>query len=103
MLREFFSLMNFYHRCLPHGSSLLHPLNDLLNIFYESTKELPWTDSALAAFSKAKEALAEVTLLFYPAPYAPSNIMTDASEVAISAVSNSLMTNGARSYSSHRN
>ena len=40
----------------------------------------------MAAFNKAKEALAEATHLFYVALYASSNIMTDASEVAIVAV-----------------
>ena len=65
---------------------MLQPLNDLLTTPKESNKELTWTDSALTAFTTAKEALAEASLLFHPAPDAPTNIMTDASDTAVGVI-----------------
>ena len=40
---------------------------------------LTWNDDAIAAFRNTKEALATASLLSYPAPDAPTCLMTDAS------------------------
>ena len=48
--------------------------------------ELVRTDAALNAFSAAKEALANATLLSHPVMNAPTSVMTDASNVAVGAV-----------------
>ena len=85
-LREFLGLINFYHRFLNHGAAILKPLNDLLAAPSGRKKELVWTDDALHAFTAAKEALANATLLSHPVLNAPTSIMTDASDVAIGAV-----------------
>lgn len=85
-LREFLGLINFYRRFLPNCADTLQPLNQLLATSKDNTKNLPWSDNATAAFATVKEALAEATLLSHPKPDAPTNIMTDASDVAVGAV-----------------
>ena len=85
-LREFLGLINFYRRFLPNGADTLQPLNQLLAASKDNTKNLPWSDDATAAFTAAKEALADATLLSHPKPDAPTRIATDASDVAVGAV-----------------
>ena len=85
-LREFLGLINFYHRFIPGAADILHPLNAILVASKDSTKTVQWNDNALAAFVAAKEALAKATLLSHPKPDAPTNITTDASNVAVGAV-----------------
>lgn len=85
-LREFLGLINFYHRFLNHGAAVLKPLNELLAAPLGRDKELVWTEDALHAFTAAKEALANATLLSHPVLKAPTSIMTDASDIAVGAV-----------------
>ena len=82
-LREFLGLVNFYHRFLPNT---LQPLNELLATSKDSTRDIPWSDKATAAFTTIKETLVNATLLSHPKPDAPTSIMADASDVAIGAV-----------------
>ena len=84
-LRRFIGLINFYHRFIPHGAELLHPLHALLNSKSKS-QELSWNEDTTVAFLATKEALANVTLLVYPKPDAPTCVMTDASDIAVGAV-----------------
>ena len=86
-LREFLGLINFYHRFLPQGAALLQPLNDLLaDPAAKEKKKLTWIDTTRAAFNTTKQALAEATLLTNPSPNAPTNIVTDASNIAVGGV-----------------
>ena len=85
-LREFLGLVNFYHRFIPGGTNILHPPNDLLVPSKGNTTTVQWNDDALAAFVAIKAALANATLLSHPKPEAPTNIITDASDVAVGAV-----------------
>ena len=85
-LREFLGLVNYYHRFIPGCADILHPINNLLSASHDSTKVLSWTEEATAAFTAIKEALATATLLFHPKPDAPTNIVTDASDIAVGAV-----------------
>ena len=85
-LREFLGLVNFYHRFLPHAADLLNPLHALLPHSTQGTKSLTWTEQARSAFSAAKDALADATLLSHPQPNAHLAIMSDASDIAIGAV-----------------
>ncbi len=71
--------MNFYRRFIPHGASLLQPLHVLLS--KSSPKELVWSESATAAFSAIKDALAQATLLVHPKVGAPTSIMTSCTAV----------------------
>ena len=65
---------------------LLKPLIDLLAAPSGRKMEVVWPDVALHAFTAAKEAMANATLLLHPVLKAPTSIMTDASDVAIGAV-----------------
>ena len=85
-LREFLGLINFHHRFIPNWAAKLGPLNKLLRVSEDGTRHLVWDDSAIAAFTDIKDALANATLLAYPKPHAPTCIMTDASDVAVRAV-----------------
>ena len=80
-LQEFLGLVTFYHRFLPNIASTLAPLNELLK---GKPKLLTWNTDA--AFQNAKRALADATLLTFPAPNAELRLTTNASDIAIGAV-----------------
>ncbi len=61
----------------------MQPLNQLLTHPKDKSAPLEWTDEALSAFHKTKEALAEATLLTHPKLNAPTCLMTDASNTAV--------------------
>ena len=65
--KEFLRLVNFYGRCCKKNS-------------------IDWTDDTTTAFNSTKDMLAQATLLVHPKPDAPTNIMTDASEMALGVV-----------------
>ncbi len=85
-LRTFIGLVNFYHRFIPNGAAILHPLHSLLNQTQHPSDELTWTESTTAAFENVKNALANASLLVHSTPDAPTSIMTNASDVAVGAV-----------------
>ena len=85
-LREFLGLVNFHHRFIPHCASILGPLNNLLATPHGKDRTLEWTEAATTAFINIKEALATATLLTHPKPFAPTCVMTDASDTAVGAV-----------------
>ena len=85
-LREFLGLINFYHRFVNHGAVILQPLSDLLAAPKGCKKELAWTFAAVEAFTAAKDALANATLLSHPVLNATTILMTDASDIAVGAV-----------------
>ena len=86
--RQLLGLVNFYHRFIPNCVHLLHPLHLFLNNLPKSrsTQTLIWSEDASAAFQDVKDALASATLLNYPQPNAPINLMVDASNFAVAAV-----------------
>ena len=84
-LREFLGLINFYHRFIPQCAHVLQPLNTML-ASTRSSQQLVWTTETTAAYIRAKETLADATLLNHPKPSAPTCIVTDASETALGAV-----------------
>ena len=65
---------------------ILHPLQSLLKCTKCPSDSPPWTDETITAFGKAKQALADATLLVHPVPNAPTSVMTKASDVAVGAV-----------------
>ena len=85
-LHEFLSLVNFYHRFIPHGAELLQPLHALLTSVKDSKRNIQWNNNAMTAFTTVKESLAQAALLFHPKLDAATNIITDASDVAVGAV-----------------
>ena len=82
-LQEFLGLVTFYHRFLPNIAAKLAPLNEMLK---GNPKLLTWTPDTEAAFRSAKQALADATLLTFPAPNAELLLTTDANDTAIGAV-----------------
>ena len=81
-LRRFLGMLNFYRRFLPHCAQQLLPLTQLLQ---GNPKSITLTPEACHAFSTAKEALADVTLLAHPNPTAPLFLSADASNSAVGA------------------
>ena len=84
-LREFLGLINFYHRFIPHCADIVRPLHTLLATT-KTKQPLAWDDNNLKAFNDIKQAIVYASLLSYPTPDAPTNIMTDASNTAVGAV-----------------
>ena len=58
----------------------------MLSSVSDSNQELQWSEDAIAAFDASKEALAQATLLSHPQLDAPTQLVTDASDVAVGAV-----------------
>nr|VZI36318.1 unnamed protein product [Spirometra erinaceieuropaei] len=81
-LRRFLGMVNYYHRFLPHGATILQPLNSLLT---HSKKTLVMTEEAVRSFNDVKAALADATLLVHPHSDAQLTLMTDASSTAVGA------------------
>lgn len=81
-LRRFLGMVNFYRRFMPHCAQLLLPLTQLLQ---GNPKVISMTPEAREAFSSAKKALADVTLLTHPSPTAEIVLSTDASSLAVGA------------------
>ena len=78
-------MINFYHRFIPHCADILRPLHSLLTATKPKTPP-NWTDTALKAFNDIKQTMTDASLLSYPKPDPPTNIMTDASNTAVGAV-----------------
>ena len=55
-LRDFISLINFYHRFIPNVAQLLQPLHNLLAIT-KNKMDLQWTEQTIASFVAVKQAL----------------------------------------------
>ena len=64
----------------------MKPLSGLLAAPTGRKKELVWTDVPLKAFTAAKDALANATLLLHPVLNTPTSLMTDASDVAVGTI-----------------
>nr|VZI26836.1 unnamed protein product [Spirometra erinaceieuropaei] len=81
-LRRFLGMVNYYHRFLPHGATILQALNSLLT---HSKKRLVMTEEAVKSFNDVKAAHASATLLAHPRADAQLILMTDASRTAVRA------------------
>nr|VZI50019.1 unnamed protein product [Spirometra erinaceieuropaei] len=81
-LRRFLGMVNYYHRFLPYGATILQPLN---SPFTHSKKTLVMTEEAVMSFNDVKAALASATLLAHPRSDAQLTHMTDASSTAVGA------------------
>ena len=97
-LREFLWLINFSHRFIPHYADIVRPLHALLatNKTKQPKQPIAWDDNTLKAFNDIKQAIADTSLLSYPTPDAPTNIMTDASNTAVCAVLQQMIDNNWR-------
>lgn len=84
-LRQFLGMINFYRRFIPHASSTLAAINDLLTPNLKGKAAINWTNETCAAFDKCKEELAASTLLAHPRDGASLSLVSDASDTAVGA------------------
>jgi len=86
-LRRVLGMINFYHRFLPNIANTQVPLQEILKGQKKgSQSSVDWTTNRKTAFKKAKDELANATLLAFPNPSAQFAVQTDASGSAIGAV-----------------
>ena len=64
--RQLMGLVNFYHRFISNGATLLQPLYSLFKRTKQPSDMLEWTDNTSAAFHKVKDALADASLPIHP-------------------------------------
>ena len=88
-LRSFLGLMNYYRKFLPNLSTVLRPLNSLL----QKSTSWSWTVDCKRAF-KAKSCVVESTVLAHYNPDLPLRLPADASAYGIGAVISHVMPNG---------
>ena len=81
-LRSFLGLVNYYGKFVPHLSTILHPLNDLL----KDNVKWSWTQECSEAFSQAKEELASGRVLTHYDPKLPLKMAADVSAYGVGAV-----------------
>ena len=81
-LRSFLGLLNYYGKFVPNLSTLIHPLNSLL----QHNKKWKWSQECSQAFLQAKQALSSASILAHYDPRLPLTLAGDASAYGIGAV-----------------
>ena len=81
-LRAFLGLLSYYRKFIPNLSTLIHPLNSLL----QKHKKWNWTPECQEAFKKAKDAISSTSVLTHYDPALPLSLAADASAYGIGAV-----------------
>lgn len=82
---EFVGLLNFYNRFIPQAAQLMVPLYATFSGTLK-TAASEWNEELVEAFSKAKKAITEATMLTHPFKRAPIPPTVDASDVAMGAL-----------------
>ncbi|MGL5763923.1 MAG: reverse transcriptase domain-containing protein, partial [Plesiomonas shigelloides] len=82
-VRRFNGMINYYRRFIPHAAQIMQPLTDLLR---GNPKSITITDAAQDAFNSIKTSLANATMLAHQDYHAPIGLFTDASDTAVGAV-----------------
>ena len=85
-LQEFVGMINFYNRFLPHSAKILFTLYQAIGKNGKSINKITWSVDMDCAFDRAKEMLANATMLNHPDPSSPIALTADASDTAIGAV-----------------
>ena len=83
--KEYFGMLDFYRRFVPHAAEILLPLYELINL-KDSAFVATWISRHEEHFQRRKVALAAVTQLAHPSSTAETSINTDASDSAAGAV-----------------
>ena len=81
-LQSFLGLLNYYGKFIPNLSTLVHPLNSLL----QRSRCWNWTVECKQAFHQAKQALSSSKVLAHYDPSLPLHLAGDASAYSIGAV-----------------
>lgn len=81
-LRRFLGMLNFYKRFLPGLSGKIQDLYSISN----QKGSINWNDNLRSQFEKAKEAIAEATVLAFPKEGAPLCVSSDASGEGLAGV-----------------
>lgn len=81
-LRSFLGLVNYYRKFLPNLSSVLHPLNCLL----QNGNKWHWSQECEKAFKQAKQLVTSDNVLTHYDPQLPLKLACDASPYGIGAV-----------------
>ena len=81
-LRSFLEMINYHGKFIHNLSSILHPLNQLL----QKNREFEWTAQCEEAFQTAKDSLTSSSVLVHYDPKLPVVLETDASPYGIAAV-----------------
>ena len=89
-VRAFLGLVNYYHRFMPNSSTVLKPLNELL----EKDRKWQWTDKCDRAFKEAKALITSDQVLTHYNPDLPLRIACDASPFGLGAVLSHVMSDG---------
>ena len=89
-VRSFLGLVNYYNRFLPNLSTVVHPLNQLL----ENSCQWKWTEQCQTAFHNVKDMITSEQVLTHYDPSLPLRLACDASPVGIGAVLSHVMNDG---------
>ena len=81
-LRAFLGMLSYYRKFIPDLSTLVHPLNKLL----QKHKTWKWTQECQRAFEDAKNAMSSTQVLTHYDPSLPLSLAGDASAYGIGAV-----------------
>ena len=83
-------MLNYYGKFIRNLSSILHPLNRLL----QTNQKWEWTQECSQAFENAKRQLTSSEVLVHYDPKLPINLATDASAYGIGAVISHVLPDG---------
>ena len=89
-LRSFLGLINYYRRFIPHLSTILAPLNELL----KAEHKWQWTKKCTTAVAKARKQLVKSPALIQYDPSLPIRLAADASSYGVGAVLSHVLPDG---------
>ena len=89
-LRSFLGLINYYGKFIPNLSTLLQPLNELL----QTGSKWKWSTNREEAFREAKKQLVSAKVLTHYNPALPIKLAADASAYGVGAVISHKMPDG---------
>ena len=86
-LRSQLGLVNYYNRNLPNLSTVIKPLNELL----EKNRKWVWSNACQSAFENIKTLITSEPVLTHDDPQAPLRLACDASPYGLIAVISHVM------------
>lgn len=96
-LRSFLGLVNYYRSFLPNLSTVLGPLNELM----QGEKTWKWTKQCEQAFDEVKELMTPEQVLCHYDPHKPVKLACDASPYELGSVLSHVMDDGTDTFLSH--